>query len=765
MKYIYFFVLASIAYTSNAQCDNRMLNLVDSHPDYVDFTNSPYSVNGDFTLELWFYSDATSNNAICDKKTLLDIYSSGSSLSIYDCNGDLYIDITGAGCSDSQLLLSSVRYSWHHLSISRSGNNTSVSISCNNLVYNSSLCSSYDISGSIRLGSDSSGSIPNSWSGHVDELRLWSSVRSATEICDYKNCTVEAVHPDLIALYPMDQGVAGDPAFPANDNSTITTLDDITAGAQHGTLQNFTLIGQTSNFICSNSPMIYPLETNLIISDYATQSTIVNQICSGDPVHFCLLDNNNQVPASNPFVTLTWEYDNGSGWQTLSSPSFGNNFCFGVGVNELLIDCLTNSVGYEDWLIRAKFQISNATSDQCEYYSSAVALTLCCDINPVSINVSSNFPSNLFCEGDLVNYSVNLQTAYPFLQTPAVDVTIDWFYCENATVTPITVAQNNSSFVYNNVPAVATTVCFKADISSCSLAKSESIQTCIDIDKEPMCGTISAIPDVGPLTTISNPPAVYEICPGDAAIVQIDGGFLDCIPNWEYSFDPSFSLSFPIGSTNTAINTNSLPGPTWPPTATSIFYRVVCQPLSSPSGCDPCYSNIVEIKLKSALSPPQIIGPNTVCEGGSTSWSVANPIAGVNYTWLCEGIVAGTGSTINPPVNTCCTVLADDGCSQEESSTQCLTECIIEGSISCPKAPNQCPKVGDIINLCICDAVSNCGSSLNYNWAWNNGTLVSQSGCDLFHIPSAAGTTYSVTVTDLTSNCTAVFTKDFTPCI
>ena len=101
--------MVGYAYAASCQCDNKMLNLDSSHPDYVDFTTNPYNTNGDFTIEFWFYSIAFANNPTCDKKTILSIDGTGSNLSIYDCNGDLYIDITGTGCTDSQLLISSIR--------------------------------------------------------------------------------------------------------------------------------------------------------------------------------------------------------------------------------------------------------------------------------------------------------------------------------------------------------------------------------------------------------------------------------------------------------------------------------------------------------------------------------------------------------------------------------------------------------------------------------------------------------------------------------
>ena len=765
MKQIFLLFLACYAYNCMSQCDNKMLNFDSTHPDYINFSINHFASNGDYTIETWLYSSATSNNPTCDNKVLLNLSDATSSITLSDCNGDLVLDIIGVGCTDNQILLNGIRSSWHHIAISRAGNNTVVTLNCSSEIYNSTTCSSYDITGDLIIGSNITALPSASWDGHIDELRLWSSVRSSTELCETLYCIVDPNETDLIAYYPMDQGVAGDTAFPANDNTAIISVDDLSSGSNHGTLNNFTMTGQSSNFICSTTPMIYPIEANLKITDYATQSTQVSQICSGDPLHFCILDNNNQVPTFDPDIIVSWEFNNGNGWQPFTSSSFGNNLCFGVGLNELILDCTYNTVGYEDWLIRAKFEISNSSLNVCEYYTSESSLRVCCDIEPISLSVVTNQAFDLFCDGDFADFNVNIISPYDFIQTPGPDVTVDWAYCENTTQTPLTFAQNNASFAYNNLPVSTGTICIKADITSCSTNKAVSLQKCFDVAAQPICGSITAIPDIGPLQTISNDPWVYQICPGDAAIIQLDNGFMNCTPNWEYSFDPTFATSFPLGIGNQAINTNSLPGNNWPAGTTSIYYRVTCQPTILPSGCDPCSSNIIEIRLAPPLTTPQISGPTQVCEGASTTWTVNNPINGITYSWICDGLPSASGNSISPDPNSCCVLVADDGCNTVQSNTQCLTECVITGSISCPKIPNQCPKVGDTINICICNAMSNCSTNLSYNWGWTSGTLVSQSGCDLFHIPSASGTTYTVTVTDVSNGCTKTFSLDIAPCI
>ena len=761
MRFFLLGILITLKLFCYAQCDNKMLNLDSSHPDFVALPVT-FTAAEDFTVELWFQSLAV--NTTADERCLLELYDPASSIRVYESAGDLYLDVTDNACTDVQQIVSSVRFQWMHLSVSRSAGMVTATISCNQASVASS-CSHNSSIASILLGTDQSLVSSNSWQGNVDEIRLWSTVRSATEICDNRFCTIDSGDTDLVALYTADQGVAGDPAFPANDNTAIITLADVSGNSNDGLLHNFALVGQSSNFICSTSGMLYPLEANIHLTDYATQTNPVTMMCSGDLLHVCLKDDAGVPLILDPSVAIAWEYNNGNGWSPLNSPSFNNGICFGVPTGELTIDCTYNIQGYEDWLLRAIITISDTnSSNTCEYFTAEVPIRICCPLEPVSINVTSNFSSNLFCDGDLVAFSVNLQSPYPFYNPPAADITVDWFYDDNGTIMPLNNAQNNNNFTIVDVPVSQGTFCFRADITGCSATKSITIEKCFDIDIEPTCGTICATPDVGILNTLSTVPKVYEICPLGTAKIEMLSGFANCGNNiWESSFDPAFSTTTFLGATNTTINTNILPT-NWPAGATSIYYRTQCQPSMIPSGCPSCYSNVVEIRLIDQLAPPIINGPSNICPGGTGVWTVDNPLPGVTYSWICDGITVASGNTYMPVDGECCILRADDGCSVEDSVGKCFEECEIIGAISCPKAPNQCPKVGDQIHLCICDVTSNCSNSFSYNWGWSSGTLGSQSGCDLFHFPAVSGTTYYVTVTENSSGCTSVFARDVSPC-
>jgi hypothetical protein len=79
--------------------------------------------------------------------------------------------------------------------------------------------------------------------GSIDEVRLWNTVRSATQIMAYKDCHLTGTETGLISYYDFNQGISG-----AN-NYMDTVLMDRTSNAHNGDLNNFALTGAVSNWI------------------------------------------------------------------------------------------------------------------------------------------------------------------------------------------------------------------------------------------------------------------------------------------------------------------------------------------------------------------------------------------------------------------------------------------------------------------------------------------------------------------------------------
>ena len=97
-------------------------------------------------------------------------------------------------------------------------------------------------SGTVKMGNK--GTETQFYGGALDEVRLWNVARTPAQIA--ANKTTELAAGDrtgLVAYYQFNQGTAG------GSNTSITTLTDSSVNNNPGTLTNFTLTGNNSNFV------------------------------------------------------------------------------------------------------------------------------------------------------------------------------------------------------------------------------------------------------------------------------------------------------------------------------------------------------------------------------------------------------------------------------------------------------------------------------------------------------------------------------------
>ncbi|HRZ41484.1 MAG TPA: hypothetical protein P5228_02145 [Bacteroidales bacterium] len=126
------------------------------------------------------------------------------------------------------------------------------------LTYNGSALSLYR-NGILLTSNPASGSISNTavtmylgklvysannfnYQGKIDEVSLWSKALSASEVSGLYSGVINTTDANLKLYYKFDQGVA------SGSNTGITTLND-TKGNANGTLMNFALTGNTSNWV------------------------------------------------------------------------------------------------------------------------------------------------------------------------------------------------------------------------------------------------------------------------------------------------------------------------------------------------------------------------------------------------------------------------------------------------------------------------------------------------------------------------------------
>ncbi|MCP4121548.1 MAG: HYR domain-containing protein, partial [Bacteroidetes bacterium] len=262
----------------------------------LDFTNSsdrvsiPSAISGNnvFTIEAWFLSSNITSGA--EIARLITWGASGYRLEIGDDDGELIVyDHNAVDGSDRRFSGVNIRDgSWHHLAYTKSGNNCQ-------LYVDGSLELSYSkdiqVSTNLKIGHwNATNDGDSQWIGQVDEVNMWNVVRTDTEIQATMGCKLEGDESGLVGYWNFDQGIA------AGNNTGLTTLDDLHANGNDGTLTDFTLSGMTSNWVTSENGVSDPcLMTDPCDPD--TENPIIEN-CPGDIVL--------EVACPNDLVDAFW---------------------------------------------------------------------------------------------------------------------------------------------------------------------------------------------------------------------------------------------------------------------------------------------------------------------------------------------------------------------------------------------------------------------------------------------------------------------------
>ncbi len=101
----------------------------------------------------------------------------------------------------------------------------------------------------------------------MDELRIWSTARSAGEISGNMNSIITGTTTDLIAYYKFNQGDAD------GTNTNVTTAVDLSNNCFHGTLNGFGLSGSTSNWASGASAL--PVELTYFRGQAVEESSLL----------------------------------------------------------------------------------------------------------------------------------------------------------------------------------------------------------------------------------------------------------------------------------------------------------------------------------------------------------------------------------------------------------------------------------------------------------------------------------------------------------
>lgn len=181
---------------------------------------------------------------------------------------------------------------WTHIALVRN-NGTYILYKNGTAVTTPQMVAPSSNTGVFDIGRNGSGEM---WNGAIDEVRVWSKVRSAAEIAQDYNRQVPLPSTNLEAYYSFDDG------YPEANNSGVTSVFyDYSGNNRNATINNLSLNGTSSNFVTGYLlGFIFPVKWHSITVTAQQDNGLLNWKISED-----LDDNVYQIECSRN--SIQWE--------------------------------------------------------------------------------------------------------------------------------------------------------------------------------------------------------------------------------------------------------------------------------------------------------------------------------------------------------------------------------------------------------------------------------------------------------------------------
>lgn len=229
----------------------------DGTNDVVDLGGQLINASS-LTVEAWVNGSSFTNSGRFNRIVALnyDTYTSDNPFALFvNASGQIgYVFGTGDANNDAQVPLSFSptlsTNTWYHVALTFNGSIKSLYVDgiLQGTVTNSGTFTNINAEPLLIGDFDNATSDNGEWEGQMDEVRIWSDVRTEQEIRDNMNRKLDVANEsNLVGYYQFNTGIAD------GTNTGTDILTDRSGNNNRGTLTNFGLSGAASNWVASTA--------------------------------------------------------------------------------------------------------------------------------------------------------------------------------------------------------------------------------------------------------------------------------------------------------------------------------------------------------------------------------------------------------------------------------------------------------------------------------------------------------------------------------